>query len=117
MSNNTLYYGEIVARIAGRLYSIDEHANDNNLPFRQDISMEDMICDISADAGRIFDCLEDLSGEHFIDWRKALEYYSDALRSFILAGRMPCMADMISMAAKSMDVSREERLAMAKEVL
>ncbi|MDW3210297.1 MAG: hypothetical protein R8N23_10545 [Reichenbachiella sp.] len=76
-----------------------------------------MICDISADAGRIFDRLEDLSGEHFIDWRKALEHYSDALRSFVLGGRMPCTADMISMAAKSMDISRAERLALAKEKL
>ena len=117
MSNNTLYYGEIVARIAGRLYSITQHANDNNLSIKQDISIEDMICDISADAGRVFDTFEDLSGEHFIDWHKALEYYSDALRSFVLGGRMPCMADMILMAASSMDQSRAERLAEAKALL
>lgn len=115
--SNTMYYGEIVAQIAGRLYSINEHANDNNLPMKQDMSMEDMICDISADAGRIFDTLEDLSGEHFIDWRKALVHYSDALRSFILAGRIPGLADMISMAAKAMDISRAQRLAQAKELL
>ena len=116
MSNNTLYYGEIVARIAGRLHSLN-HANDNEIPSAKDMSMEDMICDVSADAGRVFDAFEDLSGEHFIDWRKALVHYSDALRSFILDGRMPAMADMISMAAKAMDISRAERVAQAKKVL
>lgn len=116
MSNNTLYYGEIVARIAGRLYSLN-HANDNPIPSQKDISMEDMICDVSADAGRIFDSLEDLSGEHFIDWKKALEHYSDALRSFILNGRKPMMADMISMAAKAMDITRAERVTKAKNAL
>ncbi|MDW3191273.1 MAG: hypothetical protein R8G66_02880 [Cytophagales bacterium] len=114
--SNTLYYGEIVARIAGRLYSLN-HANDNEIPSSKDMSMEDMICDVSADAGRVFDSLEELSGEHFIDWRNALEYYSDALLSFILDGRMPTMADMISMAAKAMDISRAERVAKAKSVL
>ncbi|MEQ9230484.1 MAG: hypothetical protein RIF46_07350 [Cyclobacteriaceae bacterium] len=116
MSKQTLYYGEIVARIAGRLYSLN-HANDNHLPEYQDMSMEDMICEVSADAGRIFDSLEELSGDHFIDWRKALEHYSDALRSFILDGRMPSMADMISMAARAMDISRAERLEKAKQLL
>jgi len=116
MSKNTLYYGEIVARIAIRLSSLN-HANDNQLPPQKDVSLEDMICDLSADSGRIFDQLEDLSGEHFIDWLSALEHYSDAIRSFILNGRMPSTVDMISMASKSIEVSRAKRLDKAKQLL
>ncbi|GEM_PF-3535906 len=118
MRNNTYYYGEIVARIAGKLYSLtNDHVNDNDVSQKRDISFEDMICDISADAGRVFDTLEDLSGEHFIDWPKALDYYSNSLRAFIKTDRRPNMVDMISMAAKSMDVSRGESVAEAKTLL
>ncbi|MEQ9264169.1 MAG: hypothetical protein RLN81_03045 [Balneolaceae bacterium] len=114
--NTTLYYGEIVARISGKLYSINR-ANDYEVLLKKDMSFEDMLCDISADAGRVFDTFEDLSGEHFIDWRKALDHYADALCSFILSGRMPTMADMITMATKSMELSRAECLTNAKAVL
>ncbi|KOF04159.1 hypothetical protein OB69_04045 [Roseivirga seohaensis subsp. aquiponti] len=108
MSKNTLYYGQIVARIAGRLYSINHHSNDNSWLNDHGMSMEDVICDVCADAGRVFDCLEDLSGEHFIDWSQALDHYSRTLLKSMTDGRIPCMADMISMAANSMDHSRAD---------
>ncbi len=117
MSNNTLYYGEIVARIAVKLQPIINHSNDNNPLHQSDTSIEDIICDISADAGRVFDTFEDLSGEHFIDWQKALNYYANSLRSVLLDERIPSMADLISMAAKSMDISRSEKVAKAKDLL
>lgn len=113
---NTTYYGEIVAEIAINLSPIINCANDNKLP-KTDLSAKEMIRDICADAARIFYNLEDLSGEHFIDWTKALCHYCKALHSFILDGRMPAMADMISMVANSMDATRADRVEQAKALL
>lgn len=108
MSQTTYYYGEIVARISGKLYPIMEC--DTQLTKVKDISLEDIICEISADAGRVFDRLEDLSGEHFIDWSKALDIYANDLRRFMLCGNVPNMADMISLAAQSLEHARSKQL-------
>ena len=112
MTNHTHYYGEIVARIARGLYSIDEYLIEKNLAKSDDKNGEDLICEISADAARVFDHLEDLSGEHVINWRQALDYYIIALREFISSGQIPVIVDLILIASNSigkssaMDVSK-----------
>ena len=101
MSIQTLYYGEIAARISCQLVSICS----TNLRLQNDAeeSIEDTICSISANAARVFDSLEDLSGEHYIDWNKALDSFALTIREHLLQGEVPTMADMILMAAKSLN--------------
>jgi len=117
MSNTKLYYGEIVARISGKLYSAINITDSNIFLKENDLTNEDMICSISADAGRVFDCLEDLSGEHFVNWNHALDNYIKVLHGAISDGRTPNMADMMSMATTSIDQSRAIRLKEAIDLL
>lgn len=106
MSKNIYYYGEIVARIAGKLYRFPNHEQWPSIIQDSNLSADDLICELSADAGRIFDMIEDISGEMSIDWAGALDHYSQSLHSFLSNERMPTQADMIYMAAKSMNISR-----------
>lgn len=111
MDKRPLYYGEIVARISGQLFNI----TDLQVPqiSLRDTTMEEMICSVSADAARVFDTFEDLSGEHYIDWHKALENYAISLRKFIYTGSVPTMGDLITIAAASLDTTRTEQLSSA----
>ena len=108
MNKHPHYYGEIVAKISGQLFSIKE----DEIPkmSQRDATMEEIICGVSADAARVFDTFEDLSGEHFIDWHKALEDYAKSLRDFINTGTVPTMADLITLAAYSLDQTRTKQL-------
>jgi len=106
MSSNTYYYGEIVAKLAGRVFPVLKQKTD--LSFSENENAQDAICSLCADAGRVWNTFEDLSGEHFIDWQKALDEYSDQLRNFILKGQLPSMADLMSMSVRSMDMHRAQ---------
>lgn len=114
MSNHKLYYGEIAARISCQLYGLC--STNLKLQCGPDETMEDTICSISADAARVFDSLEDLSGEHYIDWNKALNQYSKSIREYLLMGNVPTMADLILMAANSLNQCRAEQLSKMKKL-
>lgn len=102
---NTLYYGEIVAKISGHL-----HMNPNNIR-RIDVAMkkqkdhQDTIYTLCADAARIFDRLEDLSSDHFIDWHKASDIYAEKILDHLLCGNKPHIINLISIAVNSIEAS------------
>lgn len=91
--NNTLYYGEMVARISGFLHHdpITLSRLENKLRMTGALPNENNLWTICADAAQVFDKIEDLSSEHYIDWHKALDIYSDKLRDVLLTGTVPSM--------------------------
>ncbi|MFY0601643.1 MAG: hypothetical protein JXR03_18360 [Cyclobacteriaceae bacterium] len=104
MNNETAYYGyygEVVARISGVL-----HYNSSEDELSNIFNDGDTVFTFSAEAARIFNTLEDLSGEMNVDWLKALERYSCKLLSALINKQKPNVVDMISMAACSMENSR-----------
>ena len=108
MSNS--YYGyEIAAKIAVHLskdseqVALIEHAIKDE---HGDCS--DIIASMSADATRVFDTIEDLSGELFVDWPKALDLYADEILKHLLKGWKPSIVELISMAARSIEKTLPE---------
>ena len=108
MSDNKYYYGEIVAKIAAKLFPCVKSKDQLSVSLNENDNLEDALCGLCADAGRIWDSFEDLSGEHFIDWKTALDEFSNRLSTFIVQGRVPSMADMMSMAVNSMEQTRAQ---------
>lgn len=105
--HNSMYYGEIVARISGHLTQKPEYILRINQTLNTSNEREtESIWTICVDAGRVFDRLEDLSGEHFINWMDAVDHYSDEVLNYLLSGRKPFIVDMISMAARSIESNR-----------
>jgi hypothetical protein len=106
--NSTLYYGEMVARISGFLHHdpITLSRLENKLRMSGEMPDKNNLWTICADAAQVFDKIEDLSGEHYIDWHKALDIYSDKLRDVLLNGTAPSMADLIALASSSIQESR-----------
>jgi len=106
--NSTLYYGEMVARISGFIHHdpITLSRLENKLRMSGEMPDKNNLWTICADAAQVFDKIEDLSGEHYIDWHKALDIYSDKLRDVLLNGTAPSMADLIVLASSSIQESR-----------
>ena len=108
--NNSYYGYEIAAKIATRLSKDpeqvalikqvikDEHENN-----------ADILTAVSADATRVFDTIEDLSGEQFVDWQKALELYANEILNHLLKGWKPSIIELISMAARSIECTIPEK--------
>jgi len=99
MSNN-LYYGEIAAKISAHLYQNPQHISQIN-DCIESFSESDTIWTLCADAARVFDTIEELSEERFVDWHEALEDYSAEILDFILDGQKPNLIDMVSLASQS----------------
>ncbi|WP_422355323.1 hypothetical protein [Roseivirga pacifica] len=106
--NNTLYYGEMVARISGFIHHdpVTLSRLENKLRMSGEMPDKNNVWTICANAAQVFDKIEDLSGEHYIDWHKALDIYSDKLRDVLLNGTAPSLADLIALASSSIQESR-----------
>ncbi len=105
--NNTLYYGEIAAKISGKLHQNPDHLPRITYTINQVENNTDSIWTLCADAAKVFDKIEDLSGEHYIDWHNALENYSVFMLDYLLSGRKPNVVDMISMTTLSIESAKE----------
>lgn len=103
---NTLYYGEMVAKISARLHQNPDHIARINRMINKEKNINDSIWTVCADAAKVFDSIEDLSGEHFIDWHKAIDRYAQEVLDFLLIGRKLHVVDMVSMVARSIEDSR-----------
>lgn len=101
-----MYYGEIVAKITSHLFKSPAHIEtlERTISTREDDG--ETIFTICADAARVFDTLENLSGEHFIDWNCALDYYATQILGHMLEGGTLHLADMISIASVSIQHAR-----------
>lgn len=105
--SNSLYYGEIAAKISAHLYQNPDQIMEIDLVINQgDENSDQTLWTICAEAARVFDSIEDISEEHFIDWHKALNYYADELLDHLLQGETPNIIDMISMASESVQNTR-----------
>lgn len=105
--SNSHYYGEIAAKISAHLFQNPDLIMELDLVMNRDQESEGTtLWTISADAARVFDTIEDLSGEHFIDWHRALEFYAEKLLDHLLTGETPHTVDMISMASLSLQDAR-----------
>lgn len=98
---NSLYYGEIVAKISCHLYQNPEHKAQISQVINTENDTDNTIWTLCADAAKVFDAIEDLSGEHFIDWNDALDHYADQVLEHLLDGRAPNIIDLISIASAS----------------
>ncbi|MAE86202.1 MAG: hypothetical protein CMB80_25940 [Flammeovirgaceae bacterium] len=97
--SNSLYYGEIAAKLSAHLFQNPDQVVQLDLIMNEE-EKGDTVWSICADAARVFDSLEDLSGEHFIDWHKALELYADEMLDFIMQGNIPNILDLMTMAVR-----------------
>ena len=98
--NNTLYYGEIAALIAGKFHQNPDHLiRIINTIGRTNKS--ESIWALCADAANVFDKIEDLSDDYFINSHRAVEIYSQEIIDFLLSGKKPNIIDMVSIAAHS----------------
>lgn len=98
---NSLYYGEIAARISAYLYQNPDHILQIDRTLSQDNQCEDTIWTISANAARVFDLLEDMAEDQSVDWLNALDQYSEEVLDFLLVDSKPTSIDLISMAVRS----------------
>lgn len=103
---NSLYYGEIAARISAYLYKNPDHILQIDRSMSQHKESDDTIWTICADAARVFDTIEDLSDGHFIDWHKALDQYAEEVLDSLLIGQKPHIIDMVTMASRSIQAVR-----------
>lgn len=101
MTSNTLYYGEIVAQISGHLFSNPQSIEVLEKLIEEDKSHDHSIWTICADAARVFDTLEDLVDEHFLNWPAAVTHYADAILNLLLVGEKPSILDMMYLANRS----------------
>lgn len=102
---NTLYYGEIVAKISARLHQNPDHIIRIRHVVGEEHDPDNTIWELCATAGSVFDQIEDLTGEHFIDWHRAIDRYAQEVLDFLLMGRKPNAIDMVSMTARSLEYS------------
>lgn len=97
--SKSLYYGEIVAKISYHLYQNPEHKDQIIQTMGRDNESEDEVHTLCADAAKVFDTLEDLAGEHFIDWNEALDCFADKILECLLDGKVPQIMDLIFIAS------------------
>lgn len=97
--SNGLYYGEIVAKISYHLYQNPEHKAQITEVMGRDNENEDKVHTLCADAARVFDALEDLAADHFIDWNETLDVFADKVLDYLLAGKVPQIIDLIYIAS------------------
>ena len=105
--SNTLYYGEIVAKISGVLHQNPDHILRINKFMSNENYNGATLHTLCADAAKVFDKIEDLSGEHFIDWHSASDHYASEILDHLLTGKILNTVDMISMTTNSIEHSRE----------
>jgi len=101
--SNSLYYGEIVAKISYHLYQNPDHKANISHLMSKESDTEDSIWTLCADAARVFDAIEDLSDEHFIDWHAALDHFADEILNHLLLEKVPHIIDLVSMACRSIE--------------
>lgn len=98
--NNTLYYGEIAALISAKI-----HQNPNHiLRVKHTLSTakkSDTLWAFCADAANVFDKIDDLSGDCFINSHHALDHYPHQILDVLLSGTIPSVVDMVSISANS----------------
>ena len=100
---NSLYYGEIAARISAYLYQNPHHILQIDRTISRDHDTEETLWTISANAARVFDILEDTADDQGIDWLKALDQYSEEVLDYLLLDSKPKTIDLISMAVRSIE--------------
>lgn len=106
MSPNSYYYGEIAAKISGHLFSNPDHITQLEKIMKDTSNDDESLWSLCADAARVFDTLENLAGDFFLDWPAALEHYAEGLLNLLLIGQKPNMLDMIYMANRSLIKAR-----------
>ena len=65
----------------------------------RDNENEDKVHTLCADAANVFDSLEDLAVDHFIDWNETLDVFADKVLDYLLAGKVPQIIDLIYIAS------------------
>ncbi|WP_268123923.1 hypothetical protein [Roseivirga pacifica] len=105
---NTMYFGELVAKISGYMHHDPCIVKmlHQNLKNSQGNHAKDELWTICSDAAMVFDKIEDLSGEHFVDWHKALDTYIQKLLNFLLKGTIPAMTDFVALVSNSIEECR-----------
>ena len=103
---NTAYYGEIVAKISAHLHQSTDHITRITRVIDSHPDTGDTIWTVCAEAGRVLDQIEDLSGEHLIDWHQVSDSYAGQVLDHLLSGNKPYMVDFVSMVARSIEASR-----------
>jgi hypothetical protein len=99
--SNSLYYGEIVAKISGVLHQNPDHIMRINKFMSNDNYNGATLLTLCADAAKVFDKIEDLSQEHFIDWHNAVENYSLEILDYLLSGQKLNIIDITSLTTRS----------------
>lgn len=100
---NSLYYGEIAARISAYLYQNPQQLLHIDRLIGQQEDTQETLWTISANAAHVFDVMEDMASDHCIDWMKALDLYSEEVLEFLLLDSKPSTIDLFSMAVRSIE--------------
>ncbi|WP_421754187.1 hypothetical protein [Croceimicrobium sp.] len=109
--NNTLYYGEIVAKISGHLAS-DPFNAERIEAFMDRVEAErgETIWGLCAEAARIFEIVEDQCDTYFIDWMNAIDHYSQSIKDQLLDKKKPEAIDLFNMSVKSIRAIQSDQL-------
>ena len=113
--STTAYYGEIVAKISARLNQNPDHVSRiSQVMANYQNDTGETIWTICAEAGRVFDQIEDLSSEHIVDWHQASDHYAGQVLDHLLSGNKPHIIDMVSMVARSIETARASHFQVSK---
>ena len=100
MSNNP-FYGEIVANISSHLIKNPEILNELELLCERNQETDgSSVWTVCAHAAHIFEALQDLIDDQYMDWQIALDHYADELLDYMLMGKIPRTTDMLSMLSR-----------------
>lgn len=102
---NTLYYGEIVAKISSKLHQNPAHIKRIEYVMGKGQQPQDTVYTLCADAAKVFDSIENLSSDYYVDWHKASDIYAKKMLDCLLSGKKPNVLDMVSMTAHSIEIS------------
>ena len=106
--SNTLYCSEISAQISAYLHKNPDHVERIAHVMQRSHDPHENVITLCAEAARVLDTIEDLSGEHFIDWHEVYDHYANAVLDHLLMVRVPTIADLILMAAQSLQMAKSK---------
>jgi len=99
---NHINYGEIVATISAKLNRNPDHI----MQIMQTLDEHKSTCyiwTICADAGEVFNAIDEIIEDLDINWHNALDQYADGIKECFLLGTVPTKLDMLNLATRSME--------------
>lgn len=105
-----MYYGEIVAHISSSLAKCTSSEAFLTTLIEQEKGDTYTLHSLCADAGRIFEMVEDLCDDYFLDWPSILDQYTLYIKESLLSKKVPEPIDLYLFTAQSIEETVKEAL-------